>query len=303
MIDPRLAAFDAMIRTHFMYFLVKACAEVSPQPLEPNWHHEAIAYQLNRCAKGINKRLIINIQPRALKSLIVSVAWPAFMLGHDPTLRFLCASYAESLAIDSARFFKQVMESSWYQRVFGTRLVNPTSIEYLRTTAGGHRRSVGLQGAITGKGGNIIILDDPMKPDDAESEVERQNVKRSFDATLYSRLDSKRDGVIIMIMQRLHEDDLTGHLLSQGNWELLKLPSIAPEYERIELGNGRFNVRQKDELLHPSWESQKEVDETLQRMGSRAFEAQYQQDPTPAGGVMIKQEWIGYYDHLPVSLA
>lgn len=301
--DPRQAAFDAILRSHFPYFLMKAFHEVSPGAFEANWHHEAIAYELDRCASGESKRLIINIQPRSLKSLIVSVAWPAFMLGRDPTLRFVCVSYAESLAFDSARHFRQVMESSWYRRVFPARLVNPTSLDHLRTTAGGQRLSVGLGGSLTGRGGNIIILDDPMKPSEAYSECERETVKRYFDGTLFPRLDSKRDGMIIMIMQRLHDDDLTGHLLRQGGWNQLKLASIATEYERIPLLDGKYHERKPAELLHEARESQEVLDEVRRKMGSREFEAQYQQEPLPAGGNMIRREWLQYYDTLPGETA
>lgn len=301
--DLRHEAFDALVRSHFPSFVMKTHSEVGGGQFEPNWHHDAIAFALERCAIGKSNRLIVNVQPRSLKSLIMSVAWPAFMLGHDPTLRFLCVSYAEPLALDNARNFRQVMESPWYQRTFSTRLVCPTSLDQLRTTAGGHRLSVGLGGSLTGRGGNIIILDDPQKAEDAASNAERETVKRYFDSTLYPRLDSKRDGKIIVVMQRLHEADLTGHLLEQGGWDLLKLPSIATEYERIPLVGGKSHERHPGELLQPAWEPRHVLDEVRKRMGSTAFEAQFQQQPTPAGGIIIKREWLRYYDRLPEGLS
>jgi len=138
------------------------------------------------------------------------VAFPAWVLGRDPSKRIICASYSENLAGKHAGDCRTVMESDWYRSVFpGTRISRDknTELNYV-TTRQGYRYSTSVGGTLTGRGGNLIIVDDPINPQGAMSEAKRSAVNDWFDSTLYSRLDSKRDDVIILIMQRLHVDDL-----------------------------------------------------------------------------------------------
>src|SRR5262249_14213777 len=153
----------------------------------------------------------------------------AFMLGQDPTKRIICVSYAVDLAVKHANDFRAVLNSTWYQRVFpGTRISRDKNTETeTMTTARGYRYSTSLLSTLTGRGADIIILDDPQKPDEALSEAHRKSAAHWFDSTLLSRLDRKSDGVIVLVMQRLHEGDLAGYLLEKGDWHHLKIPAIA----------------------------------------------------------------------------
>jgi predicted phage terminase large subunit-like protein len=165
------------------------------------------------------------------------------------------------------------------------------------TTKRGLRLATSVGGTLTGRGGNFIIIDDPIKPADAMSEAARARVIEWFGSTLLSRLDDKENDAIVLVMQRLHEGDLAGELLKQGGWDHLRLPAIAELEERIEIGpsNG-FHTRQIGEILHPARESRSVLDEMKRAMGSAAFEAQYQQSPVPPGGNMINWRWFNFFD-------
>lgn len=293
-------AFPAVLRTDFLAFFAKVFATLKPgDQLDPSWHQEAIAHVLDECGEGRIPQLLINIPPRSLKTLMVSVAWVAFVLGRKPQTRFLCVSYTDDLSEEFSRNCREVMRSDWYKAAFpGTQLSRETAHELL-TTAGGYRKAVSMAGSLTGRGGDIIIVDDPMKPEDAYSELGRAATKRYFSQTLSSRFDNQSKLKFIIMMQRLHEDDLSGVVLAEGGWHQLKLPAIAPEDTVIPLGGGRYHRRRKGDLLQPSREPQHVLDRHLVRLGSAGFEAQYQQDPTPAGGNMIKRAWARRYDSLP----
>ena len=167
------------------------------------------------------------------------------------------------------------------------------------TTAQGFRLSTSVGGVLTGRGADYIILDDPLKPGDALSETGRKSANDWYDNTLLSRLNSKEKGVIIIVMQRLHQDDLVGHVLEQGDWEVLSFPAIATEDEShtIESPYGRSRYRRTvGEALHPERESLELLGKIRKDVGEYVFESQYQQSPVPQGGMLIKTEWLTFYE-------
>jgi hypothetical protein len=244
--------------------------------------------------------LIITVPPRSLKSICASVVFPAFALGHDPTRKFICVSYSQGLAEKHANDCRALMRSSPYQQVFRTRIspAKDTQLEFA-TTAGGSRLATSVGGTLTGRGGNFIILDDPLKPQDAYSQLARDNLAQWYSNTLLSRLDNKVEDAIVVVMQRLHVDDFVAHLLDQGGWTHLNLPAIAETEERIALGPRRFHVREPGDTLHPERESQDVLDDLKRQMGSMDFNVQYQQSPVPEGGNLIKWKWFSFYDGTP----
>src|SRR5437762_4090562 len=194
-----------------------------------------MAHELERCRTGANKRLIITVPPRSLKSLCASVAFPAFLLGHDPTQRLINASYSQELGTKFTAGFRQVVNSAWYRRIFpSTRAARDTEGEF-QTSRGGGRVSISIGGSMTGRGGNFIVIDDPLKAEEAPSRSARERVNDYYGMTLLTRLDSKIDGVIVLVMQRLHAEDLAGRLIKDGGWRHLDLPAIATRDERIPL--------------------------------------------------------------------
>ena len=151
---------------------------------------------------------------------------------------------------------------------------------------------------MTGRGGDILIIDDPMKPGDAFSETLRQSVNDWYDNTLLSRLNNKQDGVIIVVMQRLHQDDLVGHLHELDNWDVLRFPAIAEEDElhtaETEFGPIEF-ARRAGEVLDARRETPATLQQLKEQMGDYLFQSQYQQNPIPVGGAIIKTDWPRYY--------
>lgn len=298
----REAYFDAVLREDFIAFLSKAFATASgTDSFMPNWHHEAIGHQLARVECGSSKRLIITMPPRYLKSITVSVAWVAWRLGRDPGLKFVCVSYSNELAQKHAGDCRAIMQTDWFRRVFpNTRLERGGGAEMdFATTKGGGRLSTSVGGTLTGRGGDIIIIDDPIKPDEAMSETVRRKVIHWYGNTLSSRLNDKTKGAILLVMQRLHEEDLAGHLLEAGGWDHLSLQAIAEGNERVSLSWDRIYERQSGDALHPAREDVAGLHALKAVMGSATFSAQYQQSPVPAEGLHVKREWFKRYKHAP----
>lgn len=157
-----------------------------------------------------------------------------------------------------------------------------------------------MSGTLTGRGGSVIIIDDPMKPQDAMSETMRKSVKQWYDNTLYTRLDNKREDVIILVMQRLHVDDLVAHVQDKEDWVHLDLPAIAEANEEFVLSDGQRFTRSEGGILHPERESRPTLENIKQTLGTITFSAQYQQRPTPDEGNLIKWAWFQYFKEPPV---
>ena len=295
---------DAILRNDFPSFVHKVFLTVVPgEHYFDNWHIYAIAYQLQCVQQGDIKRLLITLPPRSLKSIIVSVAYPAFLLGHDPTLQILCASYSQPLASKMSRDCRLVMASDWYKRIFPKTRLDPhknTEAEFM-TTRGGSRMACSVGGSITGRGGNVIILDDANKADDASSLTALANCNTWYQGTLLSRLNNKTKNPIIAIQQRLHEDDLAGHLLKAGGWTHLNLPAIAEVDETIPISPTRNHVRHTGEALHPDREPLDLLENMKKEAGSYIFAAQYQQRPVPLEGGMVKWSWFDFYTERPAQ--
>ena len=303
---PEMAA---LLRLDLSSFICRSFLELNPQTeYLHNWHIDLIASKLTQVEQGKITRLIINLPPRNLKSICASVAFPAWVLGHNPSRKLICASYASELAYKLAMDCRQVMLSPWYQAVFPqTRLsASRTAVHDFATTERGGRMAVSTGGGITGRGGDILIIDDPLKPDEALSEVTRKNVIEWFDGTAYTRLDSKRHGAIVIIMQRLHLEDLVGYVKDKGGWEVINLPAIAEKETEIEfdsIGGPRKIIRRVGTALHPERESLETLVMIKASMGDFRFSGQYQQSPVPIGGGIIKVDWIKTYEpaELPSS--
>ena len=291
---------SALLRTDLLSFLHKAFNTVFPgSPYLPNWHIQAIVHQLLEVERGGCRRLLINQPPRSLKSLSVSVAYVAWLLRHDPGRRIIVVSYSNDLAAELHRQFRMVIDSSWYRHLFpGMRPARDTGTEFV-TTAGGSRYATSVGGTLTGRGADLIVIDDPLKAEEALSAPARKRVIDWYSGTLVSRLNDKETGSIVVVMQRLHEDDLAGHLLEAGGWEHLDLPAIATQDATFPLGRGRPYQRRTGEVLHAARESKLVLDRIKAEIGSLQFSAQYQQRPVPVEGNIIKGGWFPRYDRPP----
>lgn len=296
-----IAHLRAMARKDFGFFARGGLQELHPAVrILWNWHLDLICSHLMDVFEGRTRRLIINIPPRYGKSLLASIAFPAFILGHRPEAEIICMSYAQDLSEGLAEKTRRLMNSQFYLETFGPRLLsNRVRLRELKTSGGGSRLATSVEGTLTGRGGNFLIIDDAIKPQEAESEVRRNSVNQWFDSTVYSRTNDKAKGAIIVIMQRLHEDDLVGHITERGDWTVLSLPIIAEQDEthtfKTALGPQTV-LRKEGEALHPERESLEQIAITKTNMGTRDFLAQCQQRPAPRDGEIICWDWFRTFD-------
>lgn len=290
--------------TSFEYFTRYFYKSINGKPFIVAPHHKQIIETLHKVVRGEIKRLIINIPPRYGKTEIAVKMFVAWCLANNPNGKFIHLSYSDDLALDNSSAIREVVKSEEYQKYFPTKLKSDSdSKKKWYTENGGGLYATNAGGAITGFGagmvgrvytgtgsdadgfGGCIILDDPLKPDDAYSDVRRDMVNRRYNNTILSRCNSM-DTPIIVIMQRLHVDDMTGYLLNGGSgeeWTHLCLPAINEDGTSL-------------------WEEKLDI-ETLRKMeaaSSYTFAGQYMQRPSPLGGGLIKGAWFGRYTVPPI---
>lgn len=286
----------------FPAFIRKVFYTVSPgHNYVHNWHIDCVSEHLLACEEGEIKNLIINIPPRSLKTIAVSVAWSAWLLGRDPTRQIIGASYSQNLAYKDNTNARYVIESDWYRNVFpDTQLAaDQNEKRKFSTTRKGHRIATSVGGTLTGEGGDFLILDDPLKPDEALSDTMRIKTNEWVDQTFMTRKNDQRTASAVLIMQRLHEDDVTGHLLDKG-WHHLNLPVESPISKTINIRDKVFQVN-KGDLLMPDRLSSEDLQRVKLDVGSFAYAAQYMQSPAPVGGGMIKREWLRLSPEMPTG--
>jgi predicted phage terminase large subunit-like protein len=295
-----------LLENDFGGFVREAWPILEPAtPFIDNWHLELIAEYLTLVQRREIRRLIINIPPRHAKSLLCTVFFPCWVWAQAPATRFICSSYAETLSIKHSLDRREVLSSHWFQELWGDRVCfaddQNAKSEYLNT-ARGHMVSTSTGGSITGKGADIVIVDDPHNPLQALSDADRATALRYFDISLSTRLDQPKRGCIVVIMQRLHQEDLTGHLIAGGGWDQLTLPSEAEKEERKLFPiSKQVHVRQPGELLWPERFPQAELNQSKIRLGSYAYAGQYQQRPSPADGGILKRGWWKRFDVPPTQ--
>ena len=294
--------FNALCRENFYAFVKKAFNEThGSEHFHDSFAIELICDRLEKCMRGEIRKLIINIPPRNLKSFITSVCLPAYLLGKDSQKEIVCVSYSSDLANKLSRDTKSIMEMPFYKDIFATRIGRKNTEDMFETTKHGSRAATTVQGALTGLGGNYLVLDDPCSAADVLSDVKRKNLNDWFQNTFLSRLNDKKEGVMIVIMQRLHEEDLTAILEKQGGWEVLSLPAIAEKDESFVLSDGRIVGRKAGEVLNPEHEPLEILLDLKKAMSEYNFSAQYQQNPIPLKGNIINFDDFKYFENLPTA--
>jgi predicted phage terminase large subunit-like protein len=264
----------------------------------PNWHLQAMCWQLSKVATGHTRRLLITIPPRHLKTITTSVAFVAWLIGRDPALRIIIASYGHALSQKNLVDLRRVMESPAYRRLFPEVAIHVAGPE-IRTSRGGSIRATSVGGTITGIGADYIIGDDLLKAGDAKSPQIREEAFNFYQHSLLSRLDNKSEGRIILVQQRLHADDVAGRLLEMGGFTHLNLPAIAEKDQHIEVGADIFHHRRVNDVLFPQREPRKVLDELRMAMGSEVFVPQYQQRTDGAGSDLFRWSWFDTYSERP----
>lgn len=293
---------DGLVRHSLRSFIEQSFYTLNPgQEFLPARHIDVMAYHLEQVAEGHIRRLAIALAPRHLKSHCVSVAFPAWLFGRDPTRRIIAASYNADLAETFSHSTRRIMQQDWYCRIFPHTAIDPkrNSVDEFHTTKHGYRIATSIGGALTGKGGNIAIIDDPLKAGEAQSEASRKAARDWFQTTLPTRLDNPKTDSIVLVSQRLHVEDLIGLAIEQGGWTILEIPTIAMEALSIPIAEGKVWRRAPDNILQPERVGLEELNRLRTELGSANFEAQYQQNPAPPGGNLIKLHWFKRYDEPP----
>ena len=301
----RVAKAEALdrCRNHLLAF---AC--ITKPDFEPNWHHRILCKYLDRFARGEIKRLMVTMPPRHGKSELVSRRLPAFVLGRDPDDSVIATSYSADLASRMNRDVQRVIDDPIYQEIFpktklfssnvrsvakGTWLRNNDIFEIVNHR--GVYRSAGVGGGITGMGAKTLIIDDPIKnQEEALSKNQRDKLWEWYASTLYTRLE--KDGRILVTLTRWHEDDLGGKLLKNmaaddqaDQWTIVDFPAIKENNDNPE------DPRKIGESLWPNKYPVETLNKIRSSVGSRVWEALYQQRPTADTGNIIKRHWFKFY--------
>lgn len=262
-----------------------------------NWHIELIAEHLQAVNSGEIRRLIINIPPRHMKSIEATVCYPVWTWIQHPEKRFIKVSYSDALSRKHNILSRDIINSPWYQQNWSDRFHLKYDVNRQNEFENNHHGmlySTSVGGAITGNGADVIIIDDPQNPIMANSETERQNSIDFFKNTLQTRLNNPKTGAFIIIMQRLHENDLTGYILSEDlGYTHLCLPAEAPERTVITFPISQKQiVREEGDILNPQRFDHEVIESLKKSMGSLQYAGQFQQVPAPAEGVIFKREWL-----------
>ena len=297
---PNSRIVEAACRRDFASFLRKCFHTLSPSTaFQMNWHVLTLAYYLELVRLGQITRLIINLPPGYLKSVAASIAFPAFVLGHDPAKCIIGVSYGLDLALKLSNGFRRIVSAAWYERLFPRMEIVKNTEADIVTQQHGFRLATSIDGPLTGIGGDILIIDDYLKAADAFSDSKRAAANDWFVETAHSRLYNKQKGAIILVGQRLHIDDLSGKVMrSSDEWTVLSLPAIAVQEESIPIGDNQYHLRRVGDPLHAEREPLRAL-ELLRSQRPDVFAAQYQQNPMPRGGAIIKPEWLPRYDERP----
>lgn len=300
--DASFASAMRQLAWHDFYvFAQRAFRELHDIPYQDNWHILAIARQLVRVEKGDITRLIITMPPRTMKSFLASVCLPAWILGKNPSAKIICASYAQALSNEFAFEMRRLMQTPWYRSVFPNVHIDAkkASVDEVKTTRGGYRLSTSVGGSLTGRGADLIVIDDPIKAGDALSQTVMASAIGWYSNTVSSRLNNQKTGKIVVVAQRLQPEDLPGQLAATGGWEELTLPMVAWRDQDIELNAGQWVTRPAGHLLHEDRFGEDEIRRLRSEMTEQDFEAQYNQRPLPPGGALFKLEWLKRYEKRP----
>lgn len=290
----KLQLLNYLLKNNFSSFLHKSFNTINPGiSYINNWHLIVISDYLEQVKNGSIKKLIINMPPRALKSVCVSVAFPAWLLSHNPALRIIAASYSQTLSIKHSLDCKLIILSDWYKKLFPKTILSNKHNQKSKflTTQNGFRFATSIGGSVTGEGGDVLIIDDPHNPTYIHSKKIRHKVIDWYEQTFASRLNDQNNGKIILVMQRLHEEDLAGHLLkkSSSDWHLLKIPAIA---DRDYIFNNY--IFKEGEILYTHLTEY--FSHLSSEIGIENFSAQYLQKPLTNNKSFLNFKDLTFYE-------
>ena len=299
----RFALEKKLCELSFYEFFQKAWHIVEPSiELSTNWHHKYLCDILQKEAGRIidnkpkTKDIIINIPFRSTKSLLVTVMFPVWAWIKNPKFRFITASYSAELSIEHSTRSRDIINSEWFRARWGD-LFHIKKDQNLKSRYEnnflGARRATSVGGTVTGQGGDFLIVDDPVSPQHAASEIERENANEWYRTTFYSRLNNPLTGVRIIIMQRIHDNDLSGFLLYGKNSRLKYQHICIPAELSDDVKPKKLQSNYDDNDLFWSDRFSRDIlDDYKQALGSYGYAGQIMQTPTPLNSGMIKAEWL-----------
>lgn len=270
-------------------------------PFIGSWHIELICEHLEAITSGDIRKLLINIPPRHSKSTIVSVMWPMWEWLVRPEEKFLCASYSGNLSIRDNLKARRLVQSPWYQERWGQLFAlagDQNAKQRFENDKTGYRIATSVGGTATGEGGSRLVLDDPHSAQEAQSDVIRESSLEWFDVVWSTRLNDPKRDAMVTIMQRLHEKDVSGHILADiGGWEHLCIPAEWDGKKRLT-SLGPYDPRQTvGELICPERFGEQEIADLKRLLGEYGSSGQLQQDPAPAEGGMLKVKHFQLWPH------
>jgi predicted phage terminase large subunit-like protein len=287
-------------------FVRQAWHVVEPStPFVSGWHIDAIIEHLEAVSRGQIRNLLINVPPRHMKSLLVAVFWPPWEWTRWPERRWLFSCYGAQLSIRDSIKCRRLIESPWYQSRWGNHFAltsDQNTKGRFDNNRSGYRLATSVGGAATGEGGDRIVCDDPHNIQEAESDAIRKTTLDWFDVVMSTRANDPKTVGRVVVMQRCHQQDLSGHLLEQGGWEHLCLPA---EFEGTACATsiGWSDPRKEQgELLWPERFGPKEIETLKISLGSYGAAGQLQQRPSPAGGGIFKRHWFRYFQPRGMNL-
>jgi len=302
----RLQLEAEKMRRSFYEFARQAWPVLEPAtPFIDGMHVHAICEHLQAVREGRIRNLIINVPPGHAKSLLTAVFWPAWLWISLPASRWLFSSYRAELAIRDSVRCRRLIESDWYQERWGGVYQlsgDQNQKDRFENTKTGYRVVVPMRSG-TGERGDYVVVDDPHSVDQAESDLSRRDAIEWWDGSMATRLNDLATGHKVVIQQRLHEEDLTGHLLTSHDYELLVLPAEFDTERRCSTSIGWADPRQEvGELLWPDKLTRACLEDVKRTLGSYRYAGQYQQRPAPAEGGLFKRVWFRYWRPADVDL-
>jgi hypothetical protein len=252
------------------------------------------------CAAGCYPRVIVNLPPGYMKSMLISIMYVAWRLGVDPTAKFICISYGDDLAKKHAASTRKLMQSPVYKAIFPGTVLDKKSEDHLTTTKGGHRYATAVGSDITGFRATEIIVDDPIEPEEGSSELKKQKLRSWISSSVLTRFEDNAKNVFVLVMHRVAPDDLAGTLQKQGDYFTLSLPLVAEQEETfVTEQDDIIMMRQPGELLHPGRLTREQLERLKREISPHAFASQYQQRPAFGGSGMCKIDRLARYDAPP----
>lgn len=293
-------------RRHLRAYMAHAWPVLEPgTPFVPGFHLDAIAEHLEAITRGHIKRLLINMPPRHMKSLAVAVFWPTWEWITCPHRRWLFASYAQHLSIRDSLKCRRLIDSPWYQRHWGHvyRLTSDHNLKQrFENNRTGVRLATSVGGTITGEGGDRIVVDDPHNVQEADSDAVRTRTLHWWDQAMSTRLNDPRTGAFVIVMQRVHQQDLAGHVLEQGGYEHLCLPAEFDGRKTITVCGWQDPRTEPGAPLWPARFPAAELQGLKRQLGTYGTAGQLQQRPVPAGGGMFQRAWFRVVEAVPDTI-